>query len=273
MTPTPASPLRWTRFRAPAGTPPPAAATPAGTVVYAIGDVHGRADLLATMQRGIALDAQRRRARRRVVVYLGDYISRGPDSRRVLEQVIAWRPDGFEIVALKGNHEQLLLRYLDGDLMIGRHWLGYGASEALAAYGVALPRDVIADDALLTEMRHRLVAAMPEAHVRFVRSLATGHREGGYLFAHAGILPGVALDAQRERDLVWIRGRFLRSADDHGAVVVHGHSITEEPQVRHNRIGIDTGAYRSGVLTCLVLDGRERAFLQTVGDAPPRGSG
>lgn len=272
MTP-PAPPLRWTRFRAPAGTPPPAAATPPGTVVYAIGDLHGRADLLATMQRGIVLDAQRRRARRRVVVYLGDYISRGPDSCGVLEQVIAWRPDGFEIVALKGNHEQLLLRYVDGELMIGRHWLGYGAPQALAAYGVALPRDAVADDEVLADLRRRLVAAMPEGHLRFVRSLASGHREGDYFFAHAGVLPGVALGAQRERDLVWIRGRFLRSADDHGAVVVHGHSITEEPEVRHNRIGIDTGAYRSGVLTCLVLDGRERAFLQTTGDTPRRDSG
>lgn len=273
MTPTPAPPLRWTRFRAPAGTPPPAAAPPADTVVYAIGDLHGRADLLATMQRGIALDAQRRRARRRVVVYLGDYISRGPDSRRVLEQVIAWRPDGFEIVALKGNHEQLLLRYLDGDLMIGRHWLGYGALEAMAAYGVALPPDALTDERVLADARRRLFAAMPEAHLHFVRSLATHHREGGYFFAHAGILPGVALGAQRERDLVWIRGRFLRCADDHGAVVVHGHSISPQPQVRHNRIGIDTGAWRSGVLTCLVLDGHERAFLQTAGEAPPRESG
>jgi serine/threonine protein phosphatase 1 len=267
MSPHHATRLRWSSYPPPDGMSPPAARTPPGTVVYAIGDIHGCSDLLACIQRGIALDLRMRPAARRVVVYLGDYISRGPDTRRVLDQVIAWRPDGVEIVTLKGNHEQLLLRFLDGDLKAGGHWLAYGGLDAIAHYGI----DASPDPTALPQLRHQLAAALPEAHTRLLRGLALNHREGDYLFVHAGITPGVALDAQTDRDQVWIRERFLQSPLDHGAVVVHGHCISTEPQVRHNRIGIDTGAYQSGVLTCLVLDGGERAFLQTspATTAPP----
>ncbi|MBI1907781.1 MAG: serine/threonine protein phosphatase [Rhodocyclales bacterium] len=271
MSPHHAIRLHWASYRPPEGKPPPAARTPPGTVVYAIGDIHGCSDLLACIQRGIALDIRMRPATRRVVVYLGDYISRGPDTRRVLDQVIAWHPDGIEIVTLMGNHEQLLLRYLDGDLKAGGHWLAYGGLEAAAHYGIDTTHHSPSDPATLPRLKHQLAAALPDAHTRLLRSLALNHREGDYLFVHAGIAPGIALPAQSERDQVWIRQRFLQSPLDHGAVVVHGHCIAPEPQVRHNRIGIDTGAYQSGVLTCLVLDGAERAFLQTgpPANAPP----
>lgn len=241
----------------------PPATTPDGAVIYAIGDIHGRCDLLAAIHHGIARDARLRPARRRAVIYLGDYISRGVDCRRVLDQVIEWRPDGFQIVTLKGNHEELLLRFLASDLKAGRHWLAFGGMDALVHYGIDFDESAADDERALTDLRKRLSGALPEAHARFLRSLTTRHREGGYLFVHAGILPGVALDAQSDRDLVWIRNRFLKADDDHGAVIVHGHCIAPTPDVRHNRIGIDTGAYRTGVLTCLVLDGAERAFLQT----------
>ena len=241
----------------------PPATTPDGAVIYAIGDIHGRCDLLAAIHREIARDARLRPAHRRVVIYLGDYISRGVDCRRVVDQVIEWRPDGFQIVTLRGNHEELLLRFLASDLKAGRHWLAFGGMDALAHYGVDFDESATADKRALTDLRKRLSGALPEAHARFLRSLNIRHREGGYLFVHAGILPGVALDAQSDRDLVWIRNRFLKSDDDHGAVIVHGHCISPTPEVRLNRIGIDTGAYKTGVLTCLVLDGAERAFLQT----------
>lgn len=260
--------LRWSRCHPPAGMRAPQASTPDGTVVYAIGDIHGRFDLLAALHQGIALDARRRPARQRLVVYLGDYISRGLDSRRVIDRILRWRPEGFEIAPLKGNHEDLLLRFLDDDLASGAQWLDHGGVEGLAHYGVHLQDPTARDDATLADARQRLRAALPAGHHAFLRGLATSRREGGYLFAHAGVLPGTDPGAQPDSILMWIRGRFLDSDDDHGAVVVHGHCIFDAPQVRHNRISIDTGAFRSGVLTCLVLDGAGRAFLQTR-PAPP----
>ena len=256
-------PLRWRSCPRPAGGPATPAATPPGTVVCAIGDIHGRSDLLEQIHAGLALDARLRPASRRVLVYLGDYFSRGVDARAVIERVLAWRPPGWEIVTLKGNHEDLILRFLEGELRTGLHWLDYGGVDALAHYGIPMADPEARDEAAGAELRHRLLGALPAAHRDFLRHLPASHREGGYFFAHGGVLPGVPLEAQSERDLVWIRKRFLRSEADHGAVVVHGHCISPEPEVRPNRIGIDTGAYRSGVLTCLVLDGAERAFLQT----------
>ncbi|HJW57814.1 MAG TPA: metallophosphoesterase [Burkholderiaceae bacterium] len=255
--------LHWTDCRPSAGMRRPRGSTPPDTAIYVIGDIHGRYDLLANIQQGIAIDAGMRRARRKVVIYLGDYLSRGKDSRRVIERVLAWRPDGCEIVALKGNHEDLALRYLGGELDAGRHWFDYDGLDALAHYGVAAADRAARDGESMEALRRRFADALPEEHLAFLRNLKASHHEGDYHFVHAGIRPGVALDAQSDHDQMWIRGRFLESDVDHGATVVHGHSITPEPEVRHNRIGIDTGAYTSGILTCLMLDGEERAFLQT----------
>lgn len=237
--------------------------TPADTVIYAIGDIHGRADLLAVIHERIAADARQRAAQRKLVVYLGDYVSRGEDSRRVVDRVREWLPAGFERVALKGNHEDLLLRFLDGEVDAGRHWFDYDGLDALADYGVAIPDRQARDDASVALLRDRFAASLPQAHLDFFRSLPASHRAGDYCFVHGGVRPGVPLAEQSDHDCMWIRKAFLDSADDHGAVVVHGHSISEHPVIRQNRIGIDTGAYRSGVLTCLVLDGASRSFLQT----------
>lgn len=253
-------------YSPPAGAASPSASVPADTVVYAIGDIHGRHDLLEKIQSGIAQDASRRTARRKLVVYLGDYFSRGPASRRVLESVRSWRLPGGEeqeIVALKGNHEDLALRFLAGELATGRHWFDYNGLDALADYGVQPPDRQALDDAILEDLRQRFATALPSEHLAFLQSLRVSHREGGYYFVHGGIRPGVALDAQTEHDRMWIRNAFLDSNRDHGVTVIHGHSITATPTVRHNRIGIDTGAYASGILTCLVLEGAERCFLQT----------
>lgn len=232
-----------------------------GTLIYAIGDVHGRSDLLARMHGLIRADSARRQARRRLIVYLGDYISRGPDSRGVVDMILAHPLPGFERIALKGNHEDLVLRFLAGELGAGGHWLDYGGIQALASYGIDWNGDQTA--ASLGRLREIFAEAFPGPHLAFFRSLDVVHREGGYLFAHAGLKPGVALAQQVPRDMMWIRGSFLGSEADFGALVVHGHCVSAEPDVRPNRIGIDTGAYKSGHLTCLVCEGERRAFLQT----------
>ena len=237
--------------------------TPAATVVYAIGDIHGRLDLLERIQQSIADDAARRAASRRQLVYLGDYVSRGPDSAGVVDRVRAWLPEGFQRITLKGNHEDLLLRFLDGEIDTGRHWLDYGGLEAMAAYGVAIADQEARDDASVVALRRDLAGRIPASHLDFFRTLQISHTAGDYFFVHGGVKPGVPLSKQSARDCLWIRKTFLNSNADHGAMVVHGHSISDQPEIRHNRIGIDTGAYRSGVLTCLVLDGETRTFLQT----------
>ncbi|MDO8789859.1 MAG: metallophosphoesterase [Sulfuritalea sp.] len=237
--------------------------TPPDSVIYAIGDIHGRLDLLVEMHDRIATDARQRSTQSKLVVYLGDYVSRGEDSRRVVDRVLEWLPEGFERITLKGNHEDLLLRFLDGDLDAGRHWFDYDGLDTLAHYGVAVPDRQTRDDASVAVLRDRFAAALPQSHLEFFRSLPASHRAGDYYFVHGGVRPGVPLPEQSEHDCMWIRKSFLDSDVDHGAVVVHGHSISSAPVVRHNRIGIDTGAYRSGVLTCLVLDATTRSFLQT----------
>jgi serine/threonine protein phosphatase 1 len=156
------------------------------------------------------------------------------------------------------------VRFLDGELRAGRHWIQYGGDATLAEYGVHV--DAAADGAQAADLegvRRRFVRALPRAHEAFFRSLALSHREGDFVFVHAGLRPGVPFARQTAGHMLWIRDPFLRSDADFGCTVVHGHTIAPAPEVRRNRIGIDTGAYRTGVLTCVVLEGRSRAFLQT----------
>jgi serine/threonine protein phosphatase 1 len=236
---------------------------PADMAIYAIGDIHGRLDLLDAIHRSIAEDAASLAARTRLLIYLGDYVSRGPDSRGVVERVREWLPRGFKRIALKGNHEDLLLRCHAGEVEAARHWLDYGGIEALASYGIEVSDRQCRDETGIADMCHRFAAALPASHLEFYRGLPISHRVGDYCFVHGGVRPGVALDDQNPRDCMWIRKAFLHSYAVHGAVIVHGHSISHAPEERPNRIGIDTGAYHSGVLTCLVLEGSQRRFLQT----------
>ena len=236
--------------------------TPPETRVYAIGDIHGRLDLLGELRGRIADDLARAPVARAVVVYLGDYIDRGPASKQVIEALIAEPMAGMMEIHLKGNHEDLLLRFHDsGDL--GETWLMNGGGATLASYGVEAAGDPF--DALwrLDELRGELRRRLPARHLAFLRGLALDHREGGYLFVHAGVRPGIALAAQSAEDRIWIRDEFLSSDADFGAFVVHGHTPRPAPVIKDNRIGIDTMAYRSGTLTCLALEGTERRFITT----------
>jgi serine/threonine protein phosphatase 1 len=241
----------------------PPAAVPEGTRVYAIGDIHGSAHLLDALCERIADDAGHGGPERKVLVYLGDYVDRGLESPRVIDTLIAGPPPGFEQVCLMGNHEEAMFGFLE-DISVGPMWLRNGGGETLLSYGVSLPNsgDVAAR---LEAARQDLRARLPRAHLDFLRGLQLFHIEGDYLFVHAGVRPGVDLGDQHRNDLLWIREDFLRSNADLGHMVVHGHTIATDPQVRANRIGIDTGAYATGVLTCLVLEGTERRFLQTGG--------
>jgi serine/threonine protein phosphatase 1 len=238
-----------------------AARAPEGTRVYAIGDIHGRADLLGRLHREILDDAADAGDIRKVAVYIGDYVDRGPDSFGVVEMLIEEPLHGFERHHLKGNHEDFLLRFLESGSH-GEVWMMNGARATLESYGVEWSDLAYGADGLATA-RRKFADFMPESHLRFFHGLELRHREGDYLFVHAGIRPGVPLAEQRPFDLMWIREAFLESEADHGCVVVHGHTIETEPQVRPNRIGIDTGAFHTGRLTALVVEGAERRFLAT----------
>jgi serine/threonine protein phosphatase 1 len=233
---------------------------PPGSRVYAFGDIHGRVDLLRQLHALVHDDAWRRQAPRNVAVYLGDYIDRGEESPAVIDLLLDAPLPGFETVLLKGNHEESLLRFLE-DVSIGPSWMLYGGQETLAAYGVRPPSP--GREGELERAQRELRLKLPPRHLRFFNDLKLTHEEGDYLFAHAGVRPGVPLDQQDAQDLMWIRDEFLFSDAEFGKIVVHGHTISERPDVQRNRIGIDTGAFASGRLTCLVLEGADWSFLQT----------
>jgi serine/threonine protein phosphatase 1 len=229
--------------------------------LYAVGDIHGRADLLEALLEQIAADATRHPAAAKRLIYLGDYVDRGPASSAVIDMVLHDGPPGLEVVPLMGNHEEMMLRFLE-DLAVGRTWMMNGGDATLRSYGVE-PPSMFAGTALFRHAQQQFTERLPAGHKTFLETLAVSHTEGDYLFVHAGVRPGVALEKQRTEDLLWIRDEFLESTRDFGKVVVHGHSISLDPEFRPNRIGIDTGAYRSNQLTCLVLEGTERTLLTT----------
>jgi serine/threonine protein phosphatase 1 len=244
------------RSRKPAGPP--------GYRGFAIGDIHGHADLLRELLDRIRDDNQMRWPAKLVIVCVGDLIDRGPDSAGVLELLSTLDPDEFRFIGLAGNHEEVLLRIIDGEAEMIDQWLGFGGAECIASYGVDPAKlSTLAPEKQLSAVR----AAIPVAHVEFLRSLGDTFRFGDYLIVHAGIRPGVPLKDQTPRDLRWIREQFLNDKRDHGFVVVHGHTIYEAVDEHANRIGIDTGAYRGGRLTALAIEGSSRWLLQA-GPAP-----
>ena len=233
---------------------------PVGRRVYAIGDIHGRPDLLVNLRIRILDDAAGADGLACTVVYLGDYVDRGGGSFEVIEMLIRDPLAGFDAVFLMGNHEDMMLRFLAGPA--DETWLVNGGDATLMSYGVRCGEGQV-DGSWLENLRLRLQAAMPPDHLAFLQGLKLQHTVGDYLFVHAGVRPGTPHDEQRPTDLIWIRDRFLNSDADLGKCVVHGHSITRRPEVRSNRIGIDTGAYYTNRLTCAVLEGQDLRFLHT----------
>lgn len=195
----------------------------------------------------------------RIIVYVGDYIDRGPDSKGVIDRLLS-PLDGFKVRHLRGNHDQSLLEFLNEPIHY-RQWKDYGARETLASYGITPPLFDKPDE--LSSVRDALLRALPDDHLKFLNGLELSFEIGDYFFTHAGVRPGLPLARQSPDDLMWIRDQFLSSNADFGKVVVHGHTPNPEPQKRHNRIGIDTGAYATGKLTCVVLEDSGCRFLQT----------
>jgi serine/threonine protein phosphatase 1 len=232
----------------------------AGCRAYAVGDIHGRLDLLNQVIGFIEADIAAQPPMRNFVVFLGDLIDRGPESAGVIERLRTYAPENATVVFLAGNHEEILLRILAGDSGIVASWLKFGGAECAESYGLdpaALKRtDELSAVALLRDK-------IPASHRDFLEGLADTFRFGDYLFVHAGIRPGIALEEQEQADLRWIREAFLNDDKEHGFIVVHGHTIVPEVEERRNRIGIDTGAYRSGILTALVIEEDGRRYLRT----------
>ena len=232
---------------------------PIGHRLYCIGDIHGRLDLLQDVHKKIALDALEFEGRK-ILVYLGDYVDRGLHSKQVIDCLLAnYFPD-FETIFLLGNHEQVLLQFLLGnDDAIAHDWFRFGGLSTLLSYGVNVRGIPTAKD--LPGLRVELTGKLPSTHLDFFEHLALNYEIGGYYFVHAGIKPKVKLHLQRPEDMLWIREEFLNSDNFHGKVIVHGHTVTEEPEIRHNRIGIDTGAYISEKLSCAVFEAIGCRFL------------
>ncbi|MFN3076164.1 MAG: metallophosphoesterase [Alphaproteobacteria bacterium] len=232
---------------------------PAGVRVWVVGDIHGRDDLLERCLWRIADDGQGFTGRR-IIVFLGDYVDRGPMGSAVLERIADDLPPGFESVTLLGNHEWMMLRFL-GNFRYGSTWFLNGGLETLRSYGVELHDTADRSACLLAQ--DTLVRILPRHHRDFLAGLVPSHVLGSYRFVHAGLRPGVPFARQSLDDLLWIREPFLMSEADFGCIVVHGHTISLVPEIRANRIGIDTGAYQTDRLTTLVLEGRGLRFLST----------
>jgi len=232
---------------------------PQGRRLYCVGDIHGRADLLRDLHAQIAADAAGFNGVK-TLVYLGDYIDRGEQSKEVVDLLLEQTLQDYETVHLLGNHEQTLLDFLDHPHAV-MSWLIYGGRATLYSYGVTVKHELNPQE--LEAVRDDLELRLPQSHLAFFQALKPFHVAGSYGFVHAGIRPGIPLQAQREEDLLWIREDFTESSESHELIIVHGHTITAEVQCLPNRIGIDTGAFHTGVLTCLVLEGAEQRLLQT----------
>jgi serine/threonine protein phosphatase 1 len=230
-------------------------------LIYAVGDIHGCYGLFRRLLTRCWEDSRGHRSQRPpMLVLCGDYVDRGPASAEVLEAVVQLKDRSeFELRALKGNHEEGMLAFLD-DPVANRAWLLFGGDATLASYGVSPPGP---DLESLERVRDELLERLPLSHLEFLRGLETLVVQGDYAFVHAGVRPGVPLEAQSERDLLWIRDDFLRAPPSFDKVIVHGHTwVNEHPQTLRHRIGLDTGAYATAVLTAVRLDAEGRAFLQ-----------
>jgi serine/threonine protein phosphatase 1 len=231
----------------------------AGLRIYAVGDIHGRIDLLNELLALIDADIVLRPTEHPLYVFLGDYIDRGSSSRETIDRLIEHGATK-ESVFLKGNHELIAIKCLSDRDLFGQ-WLRLGGMETLISYGV--PPELFASGRQIAELQAAFHNALPQAHLRFFRDLQSSFAQGDFFFAHAGVRPNIEISRQKESDLLWIREEFLSSNSDFGKIVVHGHTPTLEVEVRPNRINIDTGAYATGRLTCLVIEGGSLSVIDT----------
>jgi serine/threonine protein phosphatase 1 len=250
---------RFTRNRS---APAIVRSVPPGMLVYAIGDIHGRDDLFEALLEQIAADRAGRAYEKCALILLGDLVDRGPDSASVVERSLRLAGDFDHFHYLIGNHEECMLAALTGDERALRYFIRIGGDATVRSY---MCDNAAYDAATFEELTQIFPPAVPQSHVDFLGNGEDQVEYGDYLFVHAGVRPGVALDKQRLSDLRWIRGDFLSSTEEFGRMIVHGHTITEAVDEQSNRIGIDTGAYHSGRLTALGLMGTDRWTLQTAG--------
>jgi serine/threonine protein phosphatase 1 len=240
---------------------------PAGVRIYAVGDIHGRLDLLNELLMRIHDDIASRPTIRPVSIFLGDYIDRGPSSRETIDRLME-HAETSESVFLKGNHEQIAINCLR-DRALFDHWMRLGGVETLLSYGIS-PKGY-SDEGQIVRLQAAFHDALPQTHFRFFRDLQNSFACGDFFFAHAGVKPNVELSDQKESDLLWIRKEFLSSNADFGKIVVHGHTPTREIEVGPNRINIDTGAFATGRLTCLVIDESSLSVIDTHENAGEKG--
>jgi serine/threonine protein phosphatase 1 len=236
-------------------------AAPDGIVIYAIGDIHGRVDLLDALGARIDRDIETEQSKTSIEIYLGDYIDRGPDSSSVIDWLVNRRRNR-NVMFLRGNHEYVLEEFLAQETEF-KDWRQIGGYDTLVSYGVdhVLFHDTYNDD----EIRHEFAASLPAEHRHFLNGLATTIDLGAYFFVHAGVRPGTPLDEQVERDCLWIRDEFLEHEDDFGRIIVHGHSPVLMPEFLSNRINLDTGAYATGRLSCLKISEQGARLLEGAG--------
>lgn len=226
---------------------------------YAVGDIHGCHDLLNRLFELIDADDEHRGEADTRLIFLGDYIDRGSQSCRVVELMMKL-DTGDNVVCLMGNHEETLMLVADGNRRAATQFHKMGGRETLLSYGVTAQDYDNADAAGVVDL---VRSAVPADHIQWIRNLPSFHKVGDYLFVHAGIRPGLALKDQLPSDLRWIRKDFLESPAQHGSMIIHGHSVSKQIDEQPNRVGIDTGAYATGKLTAIGLEGTARWFLQT----------
>jgi serine/threonine protein phosphatase 1 len=247
-------------FRRRSAAPQPLGSIPPGQRVYAIGDVHGRLDLLDALLGDIEADDARRGAAKSTIVFLGDLIDRGPSSAQVVERAMEVAAGPWQCRFLLGNHEEVFLKSLDGDLKALAFFNRIGGRETILSYDIS---EQEYRDADYPELHALLTRKVPPAHIEFLKGFEDLIVIGDFAFVHAGVRPGQSLADQVASDLRWIRREFLEHKQGFEKVIVHGHTITEQVELRPHRIGLDTGAYASGKLTAMGFEGGERWVIDT----------
>ncbi|MEP1442857.1 MAG: metallophosphoesterase family protein [Hyphomicrobiales bacterium] len=238
------------------------ARTPNDMRIYAIGDSHGCLDELKALDQMISDDLKAQPVKNHTIIFLGDYVDRGPDSAGCFQYLLERRAADPNVVCLKGNHEEKMVEFLANPIKLANSFLTYGGDTLAASYGIEAP-SLSVDDDVMRKFCEALQAAVPSHHLDFIDSLLSHVILGDYMFVHAGIRPNVPLDEQTAHDMMWIRREFVPYKELHEKVIVHGHTPHRRPEVMANRINVDTLCYDTGNLTAVVLEGNEHRFLQT----------